>query len=266
MSTPETLNERDLHALVDGALDAEDAAAARDWLSSHPDDAAKAAVYAAQNQALHAAFDPVMREDVPARLHDVAEGRADRRLARGAVLRRLAAAIALLLFGAAAGWLAHGFVAGSRAAYQDLAVESLSAHRVYVVEVRHPVEVAADQEQHLVTWLTKRIGATVRAPDLSGLGYRLVGGRLLPAQGRPAAQLMYEATDGGRVTVYLRANTSDTLTSFRFDRSDDLSAFYWLDKDLAYAIVAELPREKLFVVADAIYAQLDEGHAPTGSK
>lgn len=257
MSTPETLNERDLHALVDGALNVEDAAAVRDWLSNHPDDAARAAAYAAQNQALHAAFDPVMREDVPARLLDVAEGRADRRLARGAVLRRLAAATVLLLFGAAAGWLAHGFVLGSRAIYQDLAAESLSAHRVYVVEVRHPVEVAADQEQHLVTWLTKRIGATVRAPNLSELGYGLVGGRLLPAQGQPAAQLMYEAADGGRVTVYLRANTSDTLTSFRFDQSDDLSAFYWLDEDLAYAIVAKLPRDDLYRVAKLIYSQLE---------
>ena len=58
---------------------------------------------------------------------------------------------------------------------------ALGAHTVFVPEVRHPVEVKAD-EAHLVRWLAKRVGADVRAPALGSMGWQLMGGRLLPDQ------------------------------------------------------------------------------------
>ena len=54
------------------------------------------------------------------------------------------------------------------------------AHATYSPEVRHPVEVGADDEQHLVGWLSKRLGIKLRAPKLDEAGMSLVGGRLLP--------------------------------------------------------------------------------------
>lgn len=70
------------------------------------------------------------------------------------------------------------------------------AHAVYAPEVRHPVEVAAVEKAHLAAWLSKRLEAEVRAPDLGGAGFALLGGRLLPgealsgAASLPAAQFM----------------------------------------------------------------------------
>src|SRR3972149_6794694 len=46
------------------------------------------------------------------------------------------------------------------------------AHATYAPEVRHPVEVGADQEAHLVSWLSQRLGAPVRAPKRGGGGAR----------------------------------------------------------------------------------------------
>jgi len=255
MSDAREISEQALHGYVDGVLEPAEARRVEAWLADNPCDAARVEAYRAQNQALHEAFDPVLAEPLPQRLQRAARpGRP--RLRR--VLLRVAAAVLLLAVGFAAGWLGRDVGLESRQTYLDLARDSLSAHRVYVVEVKHPVEVAASEEQHLVTWLTKRIGAPVRAPDLREVGYELVGGRLLPAVGQPAAQLMYENARGERVTIYLRANDSDEVTAFRFDRADDLSAFYWLEKDLAYAIVAELPREDLHRVARAVYGQLSD--------
>ena len=54
------------------------------------------------------------------------------------------------------------------------------AHAVYSPEVRHPVEVGADQEQHLVTWLSKRLGLKIKAPKLDEAGMALVGGVAQP--------------------------------------------------------------------------------------
>ena len=71
--------------------------------------------------------------------------------------------------------------------------EALVAHRLYVVEVRHPVEVPGSERAHLQTWLTKRCGWVVLAPELDATGLKLVGGRLLPGPTGPASFLMYEA-------------------------------------------------------------------------
>ena len=81
-------------------------------------------------------------------------------------------------------------------------MDALDAHRLYVVEVRHPVEVPGSERAHLQPWLTKRCGWDVRAPELDATGLKLVGGRLLPGPTGPASFLMYESASGERFTVY----------------------------------------------------------------
>src|SRR6185312_11907936 len=76
------------------------------------------------------------------------------------------------------------------------------AHATYSPEVRHPVEVGADDEQHLVNWLSKRLGVKVRAPKLEEAGMSLVGGRLLPGESGPVALFMYQSQNGRRLTLY----------------------------------------------------------------
>src|SRR5207237_10372219 len=78
------------------------------------------------------------------------------------------------------------------------------AHATYSPEVRHPVEVGADDEQHLVNWLSKRLGVKVRAPKLEDAGMSLVGGRLLPGDDGPVEQVMSQAMNGGRLSLYMR--------------------------------------------------------------
>ena len=254
MSTGEpTVNINDLHAHVDGALTAERATVVEDWLRDNPQERARADDFRRINEALHAFYGPVAHEAVPARMLDTVARRGARRL----FLQRAAAALALLLVGAIAGWFGRDLAQHGDRIVQALASESFSAHKVFVVEVRHPVEVAAEKEQHLVRWLTKRLGADVRAPDLRPQGYKLVGGRLLSADTGPAAQMMYETAEGARLTLYVRQNVRGQETAFRFKAADGLSGFYWMESDLAYAIVAELPRERLLAIATVVYEQLE---------
>ena len=51
-----------------------------------------------------------------------------------------------------------------------IAREAALAHVAYVPEVRHPVEVTAAEEKHLVAWLSKRLDAPLRAPSLVSPG------------------------------------------------------------------------------------------------
>jgi anti-sigma factor RsiW len=140
--------------------------------------------------------------------------------------------------------------------------DAIAAHRTFVVEVRHPVEVDAAQEAHLVQWLSRRLGHDLKAPDLAAEGYRLMGGRLLPAGAGPAAQLMYEGVGGQRLTVYLRADGEHGETQFRYAETGNVGAFYWIEDGFGYAVSGAPDRQKLLQVAEAVYQQCAQSAKP----
>jgi len=256
MSTPKTVDQTSLHAFVDGELDETARAEVEAWLAGHPEDAARVGAYRGQNAGLHGLFDAVLDEPVPERLRHAAIARPAR--APWPAWARIAAAVVLLFAGGLSGWGLRDFQAGNDGVAKSFVEHAVGAHLVYASEVRHPVEVAADEEAHLVAWLSKRLGQPLRAPSLLAAGYRLVGGRLLPEDGRPAAQLMYENTAGNRLTVYVRAGRKGSDTAFRFVSEHGVSAFYWIDLPFSCALVGPVPREDLLPIARAVYEQLDK--------
>ena len=242
----EPLREVDLHGYVDGALDARRMEEVRQMLGTMPDLARAVEAYDAQKSAVHAAFDPVLHEPIPARL-----------VRRSALPRRhsMVAALASLVIGIALGW----WMRGELAIEQRPQIPRLAAiaHVVYTPEVRHPVEVTGKEEAHLVRWLSKRLGANVRAPQLGSLGYELLGGRLLPASGRPSAQFMYQDANGTRLTLYLSTDVENRDTAFRYARQGDLHVFYWIDRTLGYALAGDMDKDEMLRLARAVYEQLN---------
>jgi len=140
-----------------------------------------------------------------------------------------------------------------------ITADAITAHRIFSAEVRHPVEVDAGQEAHLVQWLSKRLGRQLVVPDLASAGFRLMGGRLLPSEDGPAAQFMYE-NGNDRVTLYLRTGVGGE-TAFRYHEENGIGAFYWADEGFGYAITAKADRELLLRIAEIVYQQTSQGGA-----
>lgn len=242
------VTEQELHAYVDEALDPARRQAVEAHLARTPEDAARVAAWRRQKEGLHALFDATLDEPLPSRLAKP-PGRFQ--------LGRYAALLGWLAVGLAAGWVARGSVAPSPGPIAGLPREAAVAHVVYSPEVLHPVEVGAEQEAHLVKWLSKRLGAPLRVPDLNAAGFQLVGGRLLPAAEGPAAQFMYQDAQGQRLTLYVRAHRGGGGdTAFRYEREDGVGVFYWVDGGLGYALSGALDRARLLDVARRIYQQL----------
>jgi anti-sigma factor RsiW len=247
----QVVTEVDLHAHVDGVLPAERAAEVDAYLAEHPGEAARLAAYREQNAALHREFDPVLDERPPHRLDAP-------RLYRARPLLRYAAVVAWFALGGVIGWQLHAFTADRRAEATSWPRRAAIAHVVYSPEVRHPVEVGADQEAHLVAWLSKRLGSPLKVPHLGELGYTLVGGRLLPGERGPVAQFMYQDSKGQRLTLYVRVNPDDSgETAFRFAQEHGVGVFYWLDRKLGYALSGEVEKNELLRIATAVYRQLN---------
>ena len=246
------VTEDELHAYVDNELPAERRGDVEAWLMAHPDEAERVRSWRAMAEALHARYDAVADEPVPKRLDVERLVRQPRKGVYAAVAATLAAFIA----GGGVGWLAHG-AAASPSMFQNFTVDALDAHRLYVVEVRHPVEVPGTERAHLQQWLTKRCGWDVRAPELGTTGLKLVGGRLLPGPTGPASFLMYESASGERFTIYT-ARAATQATQMRYARQDNDGALFWADRGVGYVVSGGSDRERLTQVARLVYEQSEK--------
>lgn len=250
------ITEEDLHRYVDGNIDPIRRDVVERHLQETPNDANTVTAYRHQNRLLREAFDSILDERVPESI--VATALSTRpRFARPA----WAAAAAVLLFAAGVGTGWYGAERGEQkvamATTGDFKSYALAAYKVFTPEVRHAVEVGSDDEQHLISWLSKRLGHPVKAPGLTPLGFELMGGRLLASpDGQPAAQFMYQDRTMRRVTLYVRGATASEATSFRFARDDDSAMFYWVDAPFAYALVGSMDKDELHKISKTVYEQL----------
>ena len=245
------VTDAELHAYVDGALSPARSAEVEAYLAERPEDAGRVAAYRDQIARLHQEYDPVLDESLPHRLEVPGS-------ARMRPFLRYAAVVAAFALGTVVGWQLNSYSTDRQAESSTWARRAAIAHVVYSPEVRHPVEVGADQEAHLVAWLSKRLGTQLKVPNLGNLGYALVGGRLLPGDRGPVAQFMYQDGKGQRLTLYVRVNPDDSHeTAFRFAQERGVGVFYWLDHKLGYALSGEVEKPELLRVAMAVHRQLN---------
>jgi anti-sigma factor RsiW len=251
MSEP-AVTETELHAYIDGVLPLGRVAAVEAHLSDHPEDAARIAAYREHVVALRRQFDPLLDEPVP-------PGLQPRRRGWPKVLGRIAAVLAWFALGLGTGWQLHSYNSTSvQSEGATWARRAAIAHVVYSPEVRHPVEVGANEEAHLVRWLSKRLGTQLKVPHLGALGYSLMGGRLLPGDRGPVAQFMYQDAKGQRLTLYVRINPDERSESaFLYAQEHGVGVFYWLDRKLGYALSGAVERAELQRVATAVHEQLN---------
>lgn len=244
MSTFNMIENWALHAYADGELDGAEKAAIDRLLAENNEARAALDAWQSQKRAMRKVFDPVLSEPVPASLAALLKPRRSR-----IPFAAMAASVALLALGTATGWTlrpANSFTIADRA---------LAAHEIYAPEIRHPVEVGASEGDHLQQWLSKRLGAPFSVPDLSDQGYTLLGGRLLAAEDRPAAQLMYEDADKRRITVFLVSNPARSEKAMEIAQRGDLTACYWYDARLGVAVAGEMDKDAAQILAKAVYDQ-----------
>lgn len=291
---PTADDEAAWHALVDGRLSPQAAAQLRHALESQAGAEETVSRWQQQRQQLRALHQDVLAEPVPDALV-AAAWRASARHDQHSQWWRWGGVAASVLMAFALGWTGRSLWPGmarpddAPAALlagtgERFAQQAAVAHAVYQPEVRHPVEVPAAQQDHLVQWLSKRLGRPLKLPALANEGYELVGGRLLPGDAGARAQFMYQNARGERITLYLgamaRPSTPSAATSatsataaamttpgtpaqpnvaetaFQFSNDGPVPSFYWVDQGFGYALSGQLTRQDLLTLAAAVHRQL----------
>lgn len=245
-----TASEEDLHAYLDGELDAHRAAEVRMFLESSPQAAARVAAWRRDAEGLRAALAGIETWPPNPSLDPGVIRRQLRTRAWQRVARAVSLALGLALAGLL-GWAARGAYVGPATQPME---DALVAYRVFA-EHADAVELTAPGVS-LASWLSARLGRNVMLPDLRSRGFKLMGVRLLATREGAAAMVLYEAATGQRIGYYLRPARRFISGTKGWRHADGLRARYWYRGGYGYAVVGRADDERTAAVERTFPAAL----------
>lgn len=230
-----TPSEHDIHAYVDGRLDGARRDAVEHYLARHPERAAEVSAWQRDAQALraHLGAAPGFPDNPALHPRALRAGLRQRRRARSAFA---AAAVLCLAIGGAGGWLARGVSAETAVAPMSDAIE---AYRLVVTDGSARPDLVSRNESDIQAWLDRHFERATRVPDLSGAGFRPVGGRLFATDQGAAAMVLYQDAAGHAISFYVRPPGPRHRLLPEGRRTErGLLAQYWSGQGYNYAMVS----------------------------
>lgn len=241
----------ELSAYVDGELDGGRRAAVERHLSSDREAAARVAAYRRHDDCLRQGLAPLAEDGLSGPLRAALEyPAADRRWFGW---RMAAAAAVLLAIVGAAGW----WYRADRLREQlmaDLVRDAVSAHTSYL-SAAGTQAVLSDRSQ-LADALRRVVGSGADLPDLTGLGYDLVGGESLNGPGGPAVLLAYRGRSGDLVTCYFGDEAGSAETRYSVEQSHGINVVSRVENGIGYAVIGTSAPEELMNIARTGYLAL----------
>jgi anti-sigma factor RsiW len=246
------ITEDDLHAYVDGVLEPERRAEVAAYLEGHPEMARRVTAFSDQRDQLRQALAPVADEPLPPQLnlsHIIEKRR------RPSPVWWAIAAMLMLSIGGLGGWVMRGSLQASSGGLDALAQEAAYSYQVYAPDRVRPVEIRASDSAQLVQWVSNRLKQPVKLPDLTGSGYRLMGGRVIATSHGPAAMFMYDDDRGDRLVMLTRPMNSEQNAPMAPHSGGDVSGFAWAEGGMGYSLVGQAAAEALRPIANEVRRQ-----------
>lgn len=241
------LSETEIHAYVDGRLDAAGCARVEAWMTHHPARAEEVRGWQRDVQQLRAALGDLPTSDQPA--FDPVVIRARRR--HRARTRLALAAMLVLTLGAGGfgGWQARNLAMPAAAAPM---ADALQAYRMFAMNRQTQLDLTQRHAGELQAWLDQHFQDAGRLPNLDDAGFHPVGGRLLATDSGPAAMVLYKDQHGGTISFYIRPPSPNAGALPRGQRREgELAATYWSGNGYNYALVSRDDTTDVHTIRDA---------------
>ncbi|KAF7964323.1 hypothetical protein AWV80_39925 [Cupriavidus sp. UYMU48A] len=263
MNENRPVQEEDLQAYIDNALDEARRHEIEAYLHNHPEVARRVDGYIAQRQQLRAAFGPVASEPIPPELN-LRHMLAARRTRTATPWRLAASVFVALCVGGLAGWIGRGATEPASGGIAALAREATASYQVFASDPNRPVEIGANDSADLVKWVSTRLQRPVAVPDLTGSGYRYMGGRLVATEHGPAGLFLYDNGHGTRLAMLVRPMQVEQDMPMKPHRQAGVAGYSWADQGLGYSLVGSASTGGLHPLADEMRRQIDQqGRKPT---
>ncbi len=280
-----------LIAYLDGELEMAERREIEAWLDTDPAAREKLAALAESANLVRLAFDEVMHEPLPDRLIAAARGETvssepgaqvlpfDRRPGKGRIPAAqrwwiglpVAASLFGLLLGGGVAYLGVAKLAPGAIGGKQPAVEMAAADNVWLDNAAGYFKLfvsagdgamidvpATGDPREALQKISQSLPQEVRLPDLKPWGLNFRGARLVVAEGRPAAQLVY-TTDNkaiGPLTLII-GSSKEPDVSPALARRQDVNLLYWRHQGRSYALVGQSDVGYLWGIANDVAWQLD---------
>jgi anti-sigma factor RsiW len=279
-----------LVAYLDGELEAAQRHEVETWLNADPAARQRLAAFTQSAHLVRLAFDDVMREPVPDRLIIAARGGAAPSAGGAQILpmqqrldgkrtnfhRRwiglpIAASVLGLLVGGGATYFGSGKLLSEGVSGKQQGLEAAAANNAWLDNAAGyfklfvsagdnlPVDIPATGDPgEALQKISQSLPHEVRLPDLKPWGLDFRGARLVVAEGRPAAELVYTTGNKaiGPLTLIIGSSKQPDISP-TFDHRQDVNLLYWRHQGHAYALVGQADIGYLWGIANDVAWQLD---------
>ena len=237
----------ELHAYLDGALDAVHSSKVEARLAANPEIAAQFADFKADKMMLQQVFGPLAERPLPpdwtARL---AASKPRRSTLFGAPLMgAIAASLLLALTG-------YYTLSHTRTGSEEIVAAAMRERAV--VNSHEDFSVSDATARAYDKSLSEVVGANVKVPDMRKLGYRLTAMKLRHESGATSAEIVYRGDTGHLFTLYMRQ--SDGHVRFdQFERAG-LRVCVWQDDQVAMVMTGDESTAAMQRLASLAYSGL----------
>jgi len=249
MTSPATIRDEELHAFIDGELGPADRVRVEAAVEADPKLSEQVIAFRADKARLLSLYGGGLNEPLPSEwIARIEEASGRKPLPRTAwAMLALAASFVLVLSGTIV-WRQLGPVPPDDVVADALAARSLEQRPDHVVPVSSTRDIAAESAV-----MAKSLDTRVKAPDLSRMGYRLVGIDVYSAAA-PSFDLRYTDAHGRAVTLYIRRSPGST----RFDilEMKGLRVCVWQDNIISTVVTGRMSAGEMERLASLAYSGL----------
>jgi anti-sigma factor RsiW len=162
--------------------------------------------------------------------------------------RWMPAAAVLLLMTAVGAFLVTNSL---RSSHQQLIASAVLTSHIRSLQPNHLIDVPSSDRHTVKPWFQGRIDFSPPVPDLSELGWTLVGGRLDYVDGRPVAVIVYQRRMHN-INVFLWPNHGPTDDAIRQEEAQGYQILHWNGAEMTYWVVSDLNNAELLELARAL--------------
>jgi anti-sigma factor RsiW len=143
------------------------------------------------------------------------------------------------------------FMNRMRTSHEQLLAEAVLAGHIRSLQANHLVDVPSSDRHTVKPWFQGKLDFSPPVPDLSELGWNLIGGRLDYVDGRPVAALIYQRRMHD-INVFLWPNHGSADDSIRQEDAQGYQILHWNGAETTYWVVSDLNNAELLELARAL--------------
>jgi anti-sigma factor RsiW len=162
--------------------------------------------------------------------------------------RWIPAAIALVLTAALGGLFV---MSRMRTSQDQLIARAVLAGHIRSLQANHLVDVPSSDRHTVKPWFQGKLDFSPPVPDLSELGWTLIGGRLDYLEGRPVAALIYKRRMHN-INVFLWPNHGSADDAIRQEDAQGYQILHWNGAETTYWVVSDLNSAELLQLGRAL--------------